>query len=693
MTFLESWLGKTAGATGLAGSSNTPDHSQHLFVAGPDGFVKSLDIGPPDWKWSWGDRLMDSHDGIVGLAAYYHSGDNRQHIFVALRTGDVWESLFLPNQEPRELHQNWLGKLDGGAVGLAGFSTAQGNQHLFIAGQDGFLHPLEIGPLSSWQWTWRDPMMSHHDGLVGLTAYFHPGDDRQHVFAALTTGDIWEGTFRPGEGWRENWLGKLDGGAIGLAGHSAPNGTQHLFVAAAGGLVFPLQIGPPQWKWRWNDPIMSQHDEIVGLAAYYHSGDNRHHVFAALRTGDIWESRFALEPNVEFSEWKPTTFPISYWWGPPSDDMVTERYQQVADAGFTFAMPPGTLAVDANLRFLDAAGATRLKAFIADERLDQVVQRALTMLDDSAKQTLDEVIAAYSGHSALAGYHLRDEPSATLFPSLASLVSYFRDNDPGHACFMNLFPIHAGSENFGIATYEDYVGSYINIVKPFAVSYDHYSLLADGSDEPTFFRNLHVIRDKSIAAGLPFWQIILAIPHWNYRSPTAAEKRFEVMQTMAFGGRAVLYFTYWSPPADDPNYVGWGTGIVNRDGTPSLQYDEVRRINADVRTLGKYLIQAQSTLVFENGSLPDGGTPPPPNAPVRLLSAADITVGMFWNAPYRYALLASRDYRHVTSSDAVFTAQGLQRLDKTSGAWLDIDTSYETHVVLAPGDAELYRLI
>jgi hypothetical protein len=144
--------------------------------------------------------------------------------------------------------------------------------------------------------------MGQHDGIVGLAAYYHAGDNRQHVFAALGTGDVWEAVFGIGEKTVENWLGTSDGGAVDLAAHSAPNGLQHLFVSGPGGTILPLEIGPPHWKWRWGHTIMSQHDGIVGLAAYYHAGDDQQHVFAALGTGDIWESYSRLTTQVAIEE-------------------------------------------------------------------------------------------------------------------------------------------------------------------------------------------------------------------------------------------------------------------------------------------------------------------------------------------------------------------------------------------------------
>ena len=102
--------------------------------------------------------------------------------------------------------ENWLGAIDGGAVGLAGFSSGDGSQHLYVAGTDGLIRPLEIRA-PDWQWRWGIPIMSQHEGIVGLAAYYHAADDRQHVFAALGTGDVWEAIFRLGEKATENWLG------------------------------------------------------------------------------------------------------------------------------------------------------------------------------------------------------------------------------------------------------------------------------------------------------------------------------------------------------------------------------------------------------------------------------------------------------------------------------------------------------
>src|SRR5438067_799123 len=105
----------------------------------------------------------------------------------------------------------------------------------------------------------------------------------------------------------------------------------------------------------------------------------------------------------------------------------------------------------------------------------------------------------------------------------------------------------------------------------------------DRSDVKTFFDNLYVVGQKAKDYSRPFWDFVLLTANPGYRTPTAAEKRFEVMQSLAYGAKGVLYFTYQSPDPNDSNFQNWGTGMVMPDGTPAPQYAEVKAINADVR--------------------------------------------------------------------------------------------------------------
>src|SRR5438876_12317858 len=114
-------------------------------------------------------------------------------------------------------------------------------------------------------------------------------------------------------------------------------------------------------------------------------------------------------PNPTPAEWTPKEFPISFWCGPPEGFITTERFKQIASAGFNYVMPhcEGRFTPEVNRRILDSAKAAGIKACIFDERLPL----SITGMSD-AKSRLDAIIKDYSQHPALAGSCLTDEPAA-----------------------------------------------------------------------------------------------------------------------------------------------------------------------------------------------------------------------------------------------------------------------------------------
>jgi hypothetical protein len=390
-------------------------------------------------------------------------------------------------------------------------------------------------------------------------------------------------------------------------------------------------------------------------------------------------------------EWEPKEFPVSFWCGPPDNFITTERYREIAEAGFNYVMPPceGRSTPERNKRILDAVKPTGLKAFLLDERMPA----AITGVPD-AKQRIDAIVADFSKHPAFAGYFIGDEPGAKAFAGHGEVVAYLREKDPKHPAYLNLYPNYASPVELGAPTYDAYVEQFIQRIDPFIVSYDHYHFMKTG-DRPGFFSNLAVVRDMAAKYNRPFWQIVLAVPHGNYRPVTEAEKRWEAMQTLAYGGKGVMFFTYWQP--NDPTFV-WGPPIIDREGKKTPQYEEVKRINADVKAIGKYLLYGQPVTVFQAGNLAPGGTAREPGTPVRVPSG-DVTVGLIRADTHLYVLFANRDYKQTTTTDAILEC-GMyvpERLNKATGKWLPVkgekteDGDLKTRLELAPGDGELYR--
>jgi hypothetical protein len=75
----------------------------------------------------------------------------------------------------------WLAKLQRPKpIATAGYSSIDGRHYLFVAGSDGSVLPLTIGP-PNWQWVWQAPI-TQHAGIVGIAAYFHPGDGTGTIY-------------------------------------------------------------------------------------------------------------------------------------------------------------------------------------------------------------------------------------------------------------------------------------------------------------------------------------------------------------------------------------------------------------------------------------------------------------------------------------------------------------------------------
>ena len=80
-----------------------------------------------------------------------------------------------------------------------------------------------------------------------------------------------------------------------------------------------------------------------------------------------------------------------------------------------------------------------------------------------------------------------------------------------------------------------------------------------------------------------------------YRKPTAAEMRVQVGLALSRGAAGIIYFLYSSGLEEMRDGEGnvverrYYEGLVERDGTPAEGYEEVRRINAELRRIAPVL--------------------------------------------------------------------------------------------------------
>jgi hypothetical protein len=387
------------------------------------------------------------------------------------------------------------------------------------------------------------------------------------------------------------------------------------------------------------------------------------------------------------SAYDPQEFTISYWCGPPATHLTLERFQEVKAANFTLALPPcGGLTVDENRKMLDLCGQVGIQAMISDSRM----VHAIGDLEEHRKR-LDAIIDDYADHPALLGYHIVDEPGAGAFEGLAEVVGYLRTHDPKHPGFINLLPTYATPAMLGTATYDEYVRKFADIVNPFVLSYDHYHFTNAG-DRPDFFQNLQIVRDVSVEREIPFWNIVLVTQHFEYRHLTEPELRFEAMQTLAYGAKGLVWFTYWMPPGV-PAPETWKHSLVNADGSLDAHYPMVQRVNADARAIGDVLVKAKSIRVFRHNDQ----NPAEPSDPATMeFAGGDLTVGVFEDKEHKtLAMVTNRDYQSGTTTQVAVRrgSATIEQFDPTTQTWSPAAITGEGKALvdLAPGGGVLLR--
>lgn len=340
----------------------------------------------------------------------------------------------------------------------------------------------------------------------------------------------------------------------------------------------------------------------------------------------------------------PRRFDLGFWCGVPHAFLSQERIDQMGAAGFTLGTSscnePNNITY--NQKALAFANKTGIKLYVFDDRATAAAHGV------DVDKNVAALVADYGSLPAMFAYALVDEPTAP-FPTIAAAVSAIRARDAAHYGYVNLLPNYASEGQLGTKTYEEYVSTFINQVKPSGFSYDNYPFYTS-SDNSMYFDNLQVVGSLTAAAGIPWWQYIQAISWSGMRATTEAEKMWQGMMTIAYGGSGFCYFTYWTPSGE------WGTGLIDPNGNPTAQYAQATRINKVALAIGRRTVQGSWKGAFHNGGLPPNTAPLPGFAPVYIPSTAPVVVGLFaLDNGDMLALFVNRDHDNAVTT-SVYTA-------------------------------------
>lgn len=286
------------------------------------------------------------------------------------------------------------------------------------------------------------------------------------------------------------------------------------------------------------------------------------------------------------------TFPIMAWGGAPSQP---EQLRLMYEAGLNAA---GFCRVEDAGKVKDAG----LACFVSDRRVNGYDWSSLPP-DAEIRKSVADVVGQVAGNPAVLGFYLRDEPHASLMPAMGRVSRIFRELAPGLWPYVNLFPYRVGKERMGTPDYDTYARMLVDTIGQPFLSYDNYSLVS-GEMLDYFYNNLETVRRISQETKTPFWNCILANAHFNYMEPSDATFHLQVYATLAYGGRGIQYFTYYTP--HNGNYR---LGAVDQFGNKTATWEALRRINLEIHALAPTLVRLRSTGVYHYPDVPEYSRP------------------------------------------------------------------------------------
>jgi len=336
----------------------------------------------------------------------------------------------------------------------------------------------------------------------------------------------------------------------------------------------------------------------------------------------------------------PRDFPVMAWGTSPSDP---EQLRGMKEAGLNIS---GFCSADD----VDRVSAAGLACFVSDERVNGYDWEKLPA-EEQIRTNIHALVRQVSGNAAVLGFFLRDEPSTLLMPGLGRVAAMLREAAPDRWPYVNLFPLHASAAQLGTRDYEAHLRRFVETVHPLFLTYDNYSLV-EGEMHPRFFTNLEIIRRLSLEIQKPFWNCILANSHFNYMEPSDATFNLQVYSTLAYGGRGIEYFTYFTPAVGN-----YRLAAIDAFGNRTATWDLLRRINYQIHALAPTLIHLRSTGVYHSAVVPPQGRP---LAESRLVERVEMTtvaarppiparflVGEFEDQQGRpYLMVVNKDLRH-----------------------------------------------
>lgn len=192
--------------------------------------------------------------------------------------------------------------------------------------------------------------------------------------------------------------------------------------------------------------------------------------------------------------------------------------------------------------------------------------------------------AKFKDHPAIWGICIVDEPSCLDFPYIGEVTARMEELFPNQFTHINLHPIYAPGPRtgndpakgaLGTASYQDYIDQYCKYVPTDFISYDFY--YQNGGVQQDY-ANMRIVSEACRRTGRSMWVTVQVnsakLEEWISEN----QLRFQAYSAMAYGAENITWACYC--------FGWWYNQVLYGDGTKTQQYDKLKKVNAEIHTLG-----------------------------------------------------------------------------------------------------------
>lgn len=168
------------------------------------------------------------------------------------------------------------------------------------------------------------------------------------------------------------------------------------------------------------------------------------------------------------------------------------------------------------------------------------------------RQNVRAVAAEFAGQTAFKYLYLGDEPHKKQLDMVARAYEIVRE-ECSYVPFVNYYPRlefkgYTECTGFSIEHFEEEMSAHFQRVKPEIVSYDCYMQMdsfAPISGIRMYFENLMIYQRLAKKYNAALWTSLASVGHWQYRSPSEDDIRWQYSTAASFGYTGMMWFYFY----------------------------------------------------------------------------------------------------------------------------------------------------